>query len=132
MSGTARDGASRREGSRGFTLIEMMVVILLLGVGMMGLAALTATVSRANVQSSELTTASTLAQTQIESSRAQPYASIVAGSDARTVNGVSYSRSWTVASDNPASGLKTIVVTVSWTSRGKTHNTTLSTIRGSL
>jgi len=131
MRRLARRRVSRRARSQGFTLIEMMVVVLLIGVGLMGLAALSGTVAQANVKSSALTTASALAQSQIESFRSQPYSSITAGSDVRTVNGVSYSRSWTVSSGTPAAGLKTIVVTVTWTSRGKTHSTTLSTIRGS-
>lgn len=121
----------RGVGRRGFTLIELMVAVLLIGVGLMGLAALSTTVTRANVHSSGLTTASALAQERIEQFRAEPYGSIVSGSDARAVDGVQYTRTWGVSADDPEPGLKTIVVTVAWTSRGLTHRTTLSTIRGS-
>lgn len=116
----------------GFTLIEMMVAIILIGVGLMGLAALSSTVTRANVQSSALTSASALAQEKIEGFRSMPYAEIGAGAstDVRTLDGIGYSRTWSVQTDQPAADLKTISVTVSWTSRGKTHTTTLSTIRG--
>lgn len=126
--------APGRTGLRpdGFTLIEMMVAIILIGVGLMGLAALSSTVTRANVQSSALTSASALAQEKIEGFRSMPYASIGAGdsTDVRTLDGIGYSRRWSVQTDQPAADLKTISVAVSWTSRGKTHTTTLSTIRG--
>ena len=39
-------GEPRRTPRRGFTLVEMMVAILLIGVGLMGLAALSTTVAR--------------------------------------------------------------------------------------
>ncbi|HEY7460686.1 MAG TPA: prepilin-type N-terminal cleavage/methylation domain-containing protein [Gemmatimonadota bacterium] len=119
---------ARRTRRRGFTLIEMMVAILLLGVGMMALAALTTTVTRANVQSSSRTVASSLAQERIERFRTEPYALIVAGNDARVVDGVTYTRTWTVATNDPAPGLKTVSVTVSWTTRGKLHSSVLATI----
>ncbi len=122
---------ARRTRRRGFTLVEMMVAILLLGVGMMALAALTTTVTRANVQSSSRTVASSLAQERMERFRTEPYATIAAGNDARMVDGVAYSRTWTVATNDPAPGLKTVSVTVSWSTRGKPHSSTLTTILGS-
>jgi type IV pilus modification protein PilV len=129
-----RQPASPRSGRRwrrGFTLIEMMVAILLIGVGLMGVAALSTTVTRANQQSAAITAASSLAQERIERFRTEDYAAIASGSDTRTLDGITYSRSWTVTANDPAAGLKTIAVTVSWTTRGRTHQTTLSTIRGS-
>jgi len=122
---------SRSTALGGFTLIEMMVAVLLIGVGLMGLAAMSTTVTRANVQSSALTTASALAQQRVEQLRTDPYAAIASGNDALTVDGVTYNRSWNVSVNVPDQGLKTVDVTVSWTSRGKTHSTMLSTIRGS-
>lgn len=127
----ARRGSRAGGGSPGFTIIEMMIAILLIGVGLMGLAAMSSTVSRANVQSASLTDASALAQERIERFRGEDYAAIVSGSDVRRVDGVTYDRTWDVSADTPAAGLKTIVVTVTWSARGSMHRTTLSTIRGS-
>ena len=109
----------------------MMVAILLIGVGLMGLAALSTTVTRANVQSAALTAASALAQERMERFQTEDYAGITAGNDARVQDGITYARAWAVADNTPATGLKTVTVTVSWTSRGMPHSTTLSTIRGS-
>ncbi|MFN2433178.1 MAG: prepilin-type N-terminal cleavage/methylation domain-containing protein [Gemmatimonadota bacterium] len=131
-----RYGAFRRRRpqrlrpSRGFTLVEIMVAILLVGVGLMGLAAISTTVSRANAQSGTLTAATGLAQERVERFRTDAFASIANGSDTRDLDGVRYTRTWTVTNDVPAVGLKTIVVTVSWTSRGQTRSTSLRTIRG--
>jgi type IV pilus assembly protein PilV len=114
----------------GFTLVEVIVAIVLLGVGLMGLAALSTTVTRANVQSSSLTTATALAQERAERLRTQDYDAVVSGGDTRMVDNVAYTRSWTVTTDDPAPGLKTVAIAVSWTTRGVTHTTRLSTIRG--
>jgi hypothetical protein len=46
------------------------------------------------------------------------------------VDGVAYTRTWGVTADDPAPGLKTVAVAVSWTARGTTHTTRLTTIRG--
>jgi hypothetical protein len=67
----------------------------------------------------------------MEQFRTDAYAGITSGNDARVQDGITYARAWTVADNTPETGLKTITVTVSWTSRGKPHSTTLSTIRGS-
>ena len=127
----ARRVAPVARGGRGFTLVELIVAVFLIGVGLMGLAALSTSVSRANHQSSSLTTASALAQDRLEAFRAEPYAAMASGGDTRTVDGLAYTRTWTVTEDDPEPGLKTIAVTVSWTARGRSHSTTLRTIRGS-
>ena len=125
-----RRGPARAGRRNGFTLVEVIVAIVLIGVGLMGLAALSTTVTRANVQSSSLTTATALAQERVERLRTDDYDAIASGNDARVVDGVTYTRTWTVTADDPAQGLKTVAVAVSWTSRGATHTTRLATIRG--
>jgi type IV pilus assembly protein PilV len=119
-----------RHPAGGFTLVEMMVAILLLSVGLMGLAALSTTVTRGNIQSSTLTAASALAQERIERFRTESYGSIASGGDTRGVDGVTYTRNWTVTNDDPEAGLKAIAVTVRWSTNGRAHATTLTTIRG--
>jgi type IV pilus assembly protein PilV len=120
----------RARRSAGFTLVEVIVAIVLLGVGLMGLAALSTTVTRANVQSSSLTTATALAQERAERLRTEDYDALASGNDSRVVDNVAYTRSWVVTADDPEPGLKTVAIAVSWTTRGTTHTTRLTTIRG--
>jgi type IV pilus assembly protein PilV len=120
----------RARRSAGFTLVEVIVAIVLLGVGLMGLAALSTTVTRANVQSSSLTTATALAQERAERLRTEDYDALASGNDSRVVDNVTYTRSWVVTADDPEPGLKTVAIAVSWTTRGTTHTTRLTTIRG--
>jgi type IV pilus assembly protein PilV len=126
--GPVRRPCGRR--SAGFTLVEVIVAIVLLGVGLMGLAALSTTVTRANVQSSSLTTATALAQERAERLRTEDYDALASGNDSRVVDNVTYTRSWVVTADDPEPGLKTVAIAVSWTTRGTTHTTRLTTIRG--
>jgi type IV pilus assembly protein PilV len=126
--GPVRRPCGRR--SAGFTLVEVIVAIVLLGVGLMGMAALSTTVTRANVQSSSLTTATALAQERAERLRTEDYDALASGNDSRVVDNVTYTRSWVVTADDPEPGLKTVAIAVSWTTRGTTHTTRLTTIRG--
>jgi type IV pilus assembly protein PilV len=126
--GSVRRPCGRR--SAGFTLVEVIVAIVLLGVGLMGMAALSTTVTRANVQSSSLTTATALAQERAERLRTEDYDALASGNDSRVVDNVTYTRSWVVTADDPEPGLKTVAIAVSWTTRGTTHTTRLTTIRG--
>jgi type IV pilus assembly protein PilV len=123
--------SGRAAGAVGFTVVEVMVAVLLIGVGLMALASVSTSVTRANAQSSALTVAGGLAQERIETLRSAPYASIASGGDERDLDRVTYRRTWNVADDQPRVGLKTILVTVTWTSRGVARRTTLATIRSS-
>jgi prepilin-type N-terminal cleavage/methylation domain-containing protein len=128
---TVRWAARRVRQECGLTLIELLVVVLLIGVGLMSLAAMTTTVSRANTRSASLSAASALAEERLESLRGQPSVTWAPGSDSRMLDGVTYGRSWSVAPDDPLPGLERITVMVTWSSRGATRRATLSTIRGS-
>ena len=53
----------------GFTLMEVLITIVLLTVGLLGMAALTTGIINGNTHSRRLTTATTLAQDKIEDVR---------------------------------------------------------------
>jgi type IV pilus assembly protein PilV len=109
----------------GFTLIEVLIAIIILVIGLLGVAGVATTVITGNTLSKEITTATTLAQDKIEGLKSTAYSSIVTGSD--TQESI-YTRAWTVTSDSPVTGTKTIEVAVAFPWKGTTHTVTLKTI----
>ena len=57
----------RRTGRRGFTLVELMVAIIILAVGILGLAGTSAVITRQIGSASRQTVAATLAQSRFDS-----------------------------------------------------------------
>ncbi len=114
----------------GFTLIEVMIAILILAVGMMAMALLQVTAIRGGSFANQMTQASVYGQDKIEELKNTDYTSVNSGSDTITSgNGITYNRTWTVATDSPYSGSKTITLTVSWTGpQGNNHSVQFSTI----
>jgi type IV pilus assembly protein PilV len=126
--------------NRGFTLIEVMIAIFILVITMLGVISVTCTVIRGNSFSKTMTTAITLAGDKIEGLKNTPYSSIAGGTDyaksdstiqsAQTSESI-YTRNWVVNIDTPATGMKTITVSVSWNWLGA-RTVTLKTIVASL
>ncbi len=116
--------------NRGFTLIEVMIAILILAVGMLAMAMLQVTAIRGGSFANQMTQASIYGQDKIEELKNATYASVTNGSDTVTSgNGVIYTRNWTVATDSPYTGSKTVNLTVSWTGpQGNSHSIQFSTI----
>ena len=84
-------GTKRRAG---FTLVELLVAMMVFAVGMLGLAATAATVTKLMGGAKRQTIASTVAQSRMERLRSSPCASLTAGTD--TSRGVV--NKWTVQS----------------------------------
>jgi prepilin-type N-terminal cleavage/methylation domain-containing protein len=70
----------RRADRRAFTLLEVLVALVILGVGILGLSANAALVSRLVGDGSRLTIAATVATSRLEQLRALPCASATSGS----------------------------------------------------
>jgi len=109
----------------GFTLIEIMIAMFVLAVGLLGAAGVATTVINGNALSKKITTATTLAQDKMEELKGTTYSSIASDSD--TQESI-YTRTWTASSDSPATGMKTIEVTVEFTWKDTPHDVTLKTI----
>jgi type IV pilus modification protein PilV len=105
-----------KRGARGFTLMEVLITMLLLSVGLLGVAALTGRIMHGNYLSKNITTATVIAETRLEDIRRAGYAAAAAGNvtDAVTMDGVPFSRLTSIAADSPVANTKTVTVTVSW------------------
>jgi type IV pilus assembly protein PilV len=115
----------RRGGDGGFTLVEIMIALFILVVAFLGIISTTAMVIKTNSFSKTMTTAATLAKDRMEVLKNTKYDNLIAGSD--TVDST-YTRTWTVANNSPATDMKTITVSVVWTWQGTSHNVNLASV----
>lgn len=122
---------SRLPGSaRGFTLVEALVAIVMLVVGVLGAASLTAALMQSNRDATDRTRALELVRHKVEQIQSQGYYEVVTGSDTRSVGGMTFTRSWTVRPDNPIAGLRNVQVDVTWTDQDGTHTVRTWTLKG--
>lgn len=109
----------RVKNQSGFSLLEVLISLVILSIGLLGLASLTAMIIRTNSFSDEFTTATALAQDKLEELVNTSFGSVVTGSDPSLIDengdagntGSKYNRSWTIT-DNITT--KNIQVTVTW------------------
>ena len=115
--------------SRGFTLIEILVSLVIISLTMTVLATLLAASMRGGQNSRHTTAAVTLMQDKIEEFKNTSYASITSGSetaiDSEGNSGGQYDRSWTVTTSGTT---KEIVVTINWPYNGVTKTKSLTTL----
>jgi type IV pilus assembly protein PilV len=106
--------------SNGFTLLEVMISLVILAVGLLGLAALQLVAVKSNAFSSEMTYATMIAQQQAEVLKNLPYTdgNLTSGSHTAmgSSKGVQYTITWNVTDNVPATDMKSVNVTVHWLS----------------
>ena len=112
-----------RQQSKGFTLIEVMIALVILAVGLLALGTMQIVSIRSNAFSSEMTYSTLLAQQQLEILKNLPFtdAALTATPPLHTLpavieKGASYSVSWDVQVDPTNTDMKTIDLTVQWQS----------------
>jgi prepilin-type N-terminal cleavage/methylation domain-containing protein len=112
--------------SKGFTLFEVLVAIVILSVALLGTASLTGSIIAYNQLADQVTIATTLAQDKIEGFKNANYASITASSETQSI----YNITWDVVPDSPATDMKTVTVTVNWNWKSGARDVVLRTIIG--
>lgn len=121
-------------GNRGFTLLEVLVTALILAVGLLGTLGLATGVIRGNYFSKNLTSATVIAQTQLEAAHSKGYASLTAANFPATpatisMGGVNFTRTTTITNNSPANNMRTVSVTVTWNESNNTaRSVSLQTI----
>ena len=106
-----------RTNSKGFTLIEVLITLVIMAVSLLALAGLMATTTKSNAAGGHITEASTLAQDRLEELRAVQWDNIPVGaaSDQRSGStGMNYVRNLNVQQNG---SLKTVTITISWADR---------------
>lgn len=105
--------------SKGFTLIEVLIALVILAISLLALAGLMNITTKNNAFGGTMTEAATLAQDRMESLRVSHWDQIVSGNDVVQVRGINYNRTWTVVlgPNSPAPPFdneKRVTVTVNW------------------
>lgn len=121
-------------GDRAFTLLEVVIAMLLLGIGLLALMALQIRSVRSNAFSNSMTVASCFARNQVESLRAANWDDINDGtffdkvSDTDQDTGatrMAFNRQWVIQTNGR---MKNVSVTVSWNQYGNPHEVTVNTM----
>ena len=103
--------------SKGFTLIEVLITLVILAVSLLALAALMGTTTKSNSYGSHITEAATFAQDKLEELRAIPWKNVPIGDtdDQKSGStGINYVRHLEI---QPEGNLKTIRITINWVDR---------------
>lgn len=108
---------------RGFTLVEVMIAVLVLSVGLLGLASTAALVTRMIGQGDRYSEATVLASRQIEAIRARRCAAV---SNSETVG--QYTVKWTLTSALNGRAQQVVVTVTSPTGRGTRSDTFYATV----
>ncbi len=110
--------------SKGFTLVEILVSLVVLSIALLALAGLMVSTTRNNATGGHLTEAATLAQDTLERLRVSPLASVPTGVMIQNSfvgsTGIVYTGSWTAVADSAT--LDTVNITVTWTEAAKAHS----------
>ena len=119
---------------KGFTLLEVLIALIILSVGLLGLAGMQITFLRGNSFSIKMSEATSIVRNKIEDFNNTPFENISSGSEADPTTGstgIRYHRNWVVVDvDNDGDGnidWKVVNVTADWNNPNP-HRVSLSTV----
>jgi len=118
---------NRHRLESGFSLVELVVTLVLIGIGVMAVAALFPLATKNVNDGRLLTTALGRAQDKIEELQEAGYASSLLTPGSYTDSLSSYVRTWVVQDSLPTAGSKRVNVSVSWPCRQGTQSVDLAT-----
>jgi prepilin-type N-terminal cleavage/methylation domain-containing protein len=116
--------------SKGFTLIEVLIAMILLSVALLALAGLMVYSTKNNSFGGVMTEAATFGQDKLEEFFITPWLNIVSGADqVMGSTGVNYSRNWTVVCQGafPNHRLISVTIRVNWND-GTDHTVSLLSV----
>lgn len=117
-----------RKTSGGFLLIEALVAVLIVALGVLGLAKLEALVMGSAGEAKSRSAAMALARSKIEDLRGsalltQYTADLISGSESSTHNNISFTTTWNVSQPDTTVQDRLVKVTVNWTDQSGTIQT---------
>lgn len=128
------------KGREGFTLLEVLIAVTIFAIGILAVASMQLTSIQGNAFGNEMTTATFLAQAQLERMKSVADVSIdlpigtfqdslnpMDENENSGVGGAIYNRSWTVAA-GPSADSRQVSVAVNWRSGMGNHQVILRTI----
>ena len=108
--------------SKGFSLVEVLIALLILAICLLALAGLMVTTTRNSSFSGHMTEASTFAQDKLEQLRVSPWAGVATGNDTTLGStGITYTRNWTVT-PNADGHQRWVSITINWTDPSNNSN----------
>ena len=124
-------GSRRSPNDRGFTLVEMMIALVLFGVGLMALAQTLPNGLSVRDRARRMSVATNLAQEEMERLRGLPFAhaDLAGGNHIDPTSPIdgAYVRMWTVRDGTPAPDMKRVTVRVTFPTSGPDSMSTMTT-----
>jgi len=102
--------------SAGFSLVELMVVLVILAIGLLPLALIQTRAQQDVFESGQYTEALQVAQLQMEAAKSQGFGNVV------TDSGLVDAYTWRTTVTNVSFGLDQVVVQVQWNEKGRQRN----------
>jgi type IV pilus assembly protein PilV len=114
-----------KKNSKGFTLIEVLIALIILPIALLAMASLMAMTTKNNSYGNYITEASTFAQDKLEELRVTRFANLASGADNRVgCTGINFARNWnvvTVQDDDGKPNRRNITITINWND-GRAHS----------